>query len=405
MRNTNSSHGAFFVRLLLLSTLLVVGGLASALAGDCADPEAIEAYETGQEYLQVGRVREGIAEIERAVAIYPDFNEAWNVLNELYGRAGRFDEAIAAVEQLMRLNPVLAEQYQWEIDYYRSLASTPTFAVKALERCQRQDVGSKQAIAACEEAVRIHPDYIDARYLLGVHYIHADEEESAKEQLAALILLDPTGATPILVNAMAMIRPDWLTEAYRIELESLLAAATSVVGRTAPVKGEYKEFSDQDVARILRAYEKQIEALKKLIADPRVIPEACEGYPSTAVTDQLKEQLVPLSFLRILADRENCPTARMYWLLDVLDSAGRPRVNLGLSEITKIATNLGIGNPDKEHWRVGLYQQWLAEKYCKPECFAILEFRIDAEIHGDPIKFRAWIDLLDEVAEVGQCVE
>jgi len=34
-----------------------------------------------------------------------------------------------------------------------------------------------------------------------------------------------------------------------------------------------------------------------------------------------------------------------------------------------------------------------------------LEFRIDAEIHGDPIKFQAWIDLLDEVAEVGQCVE
>jgi len=55
----------------------------------------------------------------------------------------------------------------------------------------------------------------------------------------------------------------------------------------------------------------------------------------------------------------------------VLDPAGRSHVNFGLSEITKIATNLGIGNPDKEHWQVGLYQQWLAEKYCKLEWLAI----------------------------------
>jgi tetratricopeptide (TPR) repeat protein len=64
--------------------LLCIG--CSAGAAECAPPEAIEAYESGKAHLQSGRLDKGISEIERAVAIYPDFSSAWYDLYDSYKR-------------------------------------------------------------------------------------------------------------------------------------------------------------------------------------------------------------------------------------------------------------------------------------------------------------------------------
>ncbi len=57
----------------------------------------------------------------------------------------------------------------------RSDAPLPSPAREALNRCRGFKPGSRQAIAACEEAVSLHAVYADARYFLGVNYIYADE--------------------------------------------------------------------------------------------------------------------------------------------------------------------------------------------------------------------------------------
>jgi len=127
-------------------------------------------------------------------------------------------------------------------------------------------------------------------------YVYAGNEESAKKQLAALVALDRTMAG-MLANSMGVLT-NWLTEDYKQELQAMFATTDATAEPDAAVEAPRAEFSDQDVTRILRAYEKQIEALQNLMADPRSIPKKCELSPPTEFRDQLNQQLMPLSFRR-----------------------------------------------------------------------------------------------------------
>jgi len=368
----------------------------SAHAAECAPPEAIEAFESAQAHEEAGRLGKAIADMERAVAIYPDFGDAWYDLYESYKRADRLDDAIEALEQLVRIDPG-APFWRGLLALHRADAGIPSAAVEALERCRRHKPGSRRAIAACEKAVGIHSDYADARYFLGVNYIYAGDEQSAKEQLAALIMLDPT-QSGMLVNSMDVLT-DWLTEDYKQELQSMFEAAPATSDQVAPAKVEYEKFSAQDVSRILKAYEKQTLTLQNLMADPSSLPDACQISPPVDLREQLREKLMPLSFRTIEVRKAKCGFPG-YRLLFLTDPGGRQ----GPSEVVKVATHLGVGDPDKEHWRVGLFQEWLAHKYCRAECSALLEFRIDTEIDGHEVTVRALVEILEDIAEIAQCI-
>jgi tetratricopeptide (TPR) repeat protein len=384
-----------------LITTMLLGIACSAHAAECAPPEAIEAYESGKAHLESGRLDKGISEIERAVAIYPDFGDAWYDLYGSYKRAGRPDDEIRALEQLIRINPGVhsgAEIWREVLALHRSEANIPSAAVDALNRCRSLKAGSKRAIAACERALSLHTGYVDAHYFLGVNYVYAGDEESAKEQLAALIVLDRTMAG-MLANSMDVLT-NWLTEDYKQELQAMFATTDATAEPDAAAEAPPAEFSDQDVTRILRAYEKQIEALQNLMADPRSIPKKCALSPPTEFRDQLKQQLMPLSFRYVEVQNAACRGATD-WLFEAPNSGGRHR---GLSEVVKIAPNLRIGDPGRERWHVGIYQEWVAEKYCKAECAAMLQFRIDKEIDGQPVKFNAWLGVVENIDDIVRCI-
>lgn len=391
MKHVGTFRDMVFLAALLLSLA------CSAHAAECAPPEAIEAFESGQAYKEAGRLGDAIAEMERAVAIYPDFMDAWFELYEAYRHADRLDDAIEALEQLVRIDSG-APFWQGLLALHRADAGIPSAAAEALKLCRRRKPGSKRAIAACEEAVNLHTDYAEARYFLGVNYIYAGDEESAKEQLAALIRLDPTQAG-MLADSMDVLT-DWLTADYKQELQAMFAASTATDDQAAPAKVEHQKFSDQEVSRVLQAYEKQIVTLQNLMADPSSLPKACQISPPADLGEQLKVKLMPLSFRTIAVIKANCSYPG-YRLLSLPDPLGRPR---GPSEVVKIAANLGFGDANKEHWRVGLYQEWLAHKYCRAECNAMLEFRIDTEIDGHEVTVRALVEILEEVADIGQCI-
>ena len=325
----------------LVATMLIVTA-CSALGAECAPAEAIEAYEAGKAHLESGRLDEGISEIERAVAIYPDFGNAWYDLYSSYKLAGRPDDEIRALEQLVRINPGRysgSDIWRQLLALHQAEAKIPSAAVAALNRCRSLETGSKFAIDACREALTLHTDYVDAHYFLGVNYIYAGEEESAKGQLAALIALDPTMAG-MLAHAMDELT-GWMTEEYQQELQSMFAAANVRPAPAAPVEALPAVFSDQDVTRLQGAYEKHIEALQTLMADPRTRPEACRSAAPTEISDQLKENLAPLSFIRIeRSHNPDCRNALGYRLFDVRDPADRRRA---VSEVVKIAKNLEVG--------------------------------------------------------------
>jgi len=54
---------------------------------------------------QAGRIPEAIAHLEQALRINPDFTEAHYNLGTALAQAGRNPEAIAHLEQALRLNP------------------------------------------------------------------------------------------------------------------------------------------------------------------------------------------------------------------------------------------------------------------------------------------------------------
>jgi tetratricopeptide (TPR) repeat protein len=207
---------------LFAATLLCIAFSANAAEG--APPEAIAAFQRGQAYLESGQLEKAISEMERAVTVFPDFGNAWYHLYDSYMRADRLEDAIAALQQLVRIHPS-EEFWQKLLALHLADLGIPPGAFEALNRCRRLEPGSKQAINACKMALSLYPDYVDARYFLGVNYIYAGDEKSAKEQLDVLIMLDPTMAG-MLANSMDVLT-DWLTEEYKRELQHMFDAANA----------------------------------------------------------------------------------------------------------------------------------------------------------------------------------
>jgi tetratricopeptide (TPR) repeat protein len=386
------------MRLLVISVLLAFCGIAAASTGDCVDPDAIKAFETGRTLIQFGFVRTGVKKIEQAVSIHPDFPEAYEVLEKAYEQLGRYDDAAATAEYLIRLDPRLTHPkhaYAWEIKRYRSLAIAPEEALAALARCQRYarkaNVDTERAITACEEAVRFDSTLVDAREILIGIYIHIDDEEATKRQIEALIPLHVPIAS-FLIHQLDHMKPEWLTEEYGDELQKLFAAHA-----TPRKEPEILEFTGQEVDQILGAYSEEIAALKSLLDDvPEIFPADCEGRVSDQITGQLREKMLLQGIGSLDAERANCfgDRPRMYHIFDELLTRG---------PASKIGTDLNVSRPEYEDWRVGLIQILEDREYCKPVCNALLEFRIDTEIRGSSYQFVARMKLVDEIAEIGQC--
>lgn len=97
-------------------------------------------------------------------------------------------------------------------------------AAEALALCQSSDPGLQETIAACKKAIA-HPEFADnedAHYFLGVNYIYANDEESAKKQLEEMLLLGMEGAPGLLIHAMIVMKPEWLTKSYVAEVNEFV---------------------------------------------------------------------------------------------------------------------------------------------------------------------------------------
>jgi len=194
--------------ILFLVITLCAGSFIIAATDTSVDPEAVAAYQAGKAHQKSGNHEDAITEFERAVSIAPDYLSAHFELADLYLEVARPFDAINAYEQLIRLNPARTDHYRGAINVIE--------AFYALTLCQTSETGLDETIAACEKAIG-HPELADdphANYLLGVNYIYADDEESAKRQFKKMALLDIEGAPGMLLHVMMEMKPEWITKEY-----------------------------------------------------------------------------------------------------------------------------------------------------------------------------------------------
>ena len=126
----------------------------------------------GLAYRKLGRYEEAIDAYKQTIRIKPDATEAHNNLGAAYHKLGRYQEAIEAYKQVIRINPD-------DADAHNNLG----IAYGKLGRY-------REAIDACKQAIRIKPDYAEAHYNLGTTYLKIGDKGSALEEYKILKTLD-----------------------------------------------------------------------------------------------------------------------------------------------------------------------------------------------------------------------
>jgi superkiller protein 3 len=164
-------------------------------------------HRTGLELFNMGRQDEAIAHYKQAVAINPDFAEAYNNLGVAMVKQGRQNEAIALYQQAIAIEPKFAEAHsnvgvalakQGRQDeaiahYKQAIAIRPDFAetLNNLGLALATQGKLDEAFAHVENAIRVDPYYVEARCLLGNLLGDQGRFDEAIAQFHEALRIDP----------------------------------------------------------------------------------------------------------------------------------------------------------------------------------------------------------------------
>ncbi len=121
-----------------------------------------------------------IARIEAHLAASPDDGKAWTVIAPVYMRLGRFDDAVKAFSESLRVN---GEDATRRADYGEALVGAASGVVTA------------DARAAFEKALAEQPDLAEARFYLGLAAEQAGDKPKAIAMYQALLSEAPPDAS------------------------------------------------------------------------------------------------------------------------------------------------------------------------------------------------------------------
>jgi adenylate cyclase len=121
-----------------------------------------------------GRHEEAIAAAERAIALDPNYADGYVALATVQNWAGQQDDALEAIGKAMRLNP-------------RAPGAYLSVAGQIYFHLGRYDA----AIATLERLLARDPNYERARIVLAATFAHAGRLEDAEWQVAELLTLHP----------------------------------------------------------------------------------------------------------------------------------------------------------------------------------------------------------------------
>lgn len=139
-------------------------------------PDYAEAYYSmGAAHGGLGRDSDALAAFKKAIAIKPDYADAYYNMGIAYRKLGRYTDAVAAFKKAIDIDPDFADAYyNMGVDYAK------------LGR-------HADALAAYKKTIDVEPDYADAYFAMGVTYGELGQYADAIDALNKAIDIKPTG--------------------------------------------------------------------------------------------------------------------------------------------------------------------------------------------------------------------
>ena len=134
---------------------------------------AVEYFQQGLRYYDLGRWAEAIAAFKEATVIKPDYAVAYFGLGTAYSRLEIWENAVASFKKAVEIDPYYAEGY---------LGLGIAYGILGF---------NSEAVSALRMATRIKPGYVQAHYALALGYLLISDEESALKEYGILKSLDP----------------------------------------------------------------------------------------------------------------------------------------------------------------------------------------------------------------------
>ncbi len=264
----------YFLLILLTVPLLATApiGITRTIEPLFAQNNAIDYYNMGLALYYQGKLDEAIAAYQKAIEIDPDYADAYYNIGIALRKQGKLDEAIAAYQKAIEIDPDYADAYynigialrkQGKLDeaiaaYQKAIEIDPDYA-KAYYNigiALRKQGKLEEAIAAYQKAIEIDPDYAKAYYNIG---IALDDQGKLEEAIAAYqkaIEIDPDYAKAYYNMGIALRKQGKLEEAIAayqkaIEIDPDDADAYNNMGYALEKQGKLEE--------AIAAYQKAIE--------------------------------------------------------------------------------------------------------------------------------------------------
>src|SRR5271165_3948742 len=158
----------------------------------------------GNALLQKGQLGEAIAQLQRALQIYPDYADGHYNLGVAFVREGKLDDAIAQYQKALEINPNYAEAHN-------NLGNT-LFRKGQLA----------EAVAQYQIAVKINPKYAEAHGNLGAAFFREGALDDAIAQFQKALEINPNYAEAHTNLGLALVQKGQLGEAieqYQIALK------------------------------------------------------------------------------------------------------------------------------------------------------------------------------------------
>jgi cytochrome c-type biogenesis protein CcmH len=251
-------------RIAAVAILIVVPVVALGVYLELGRPDIADAplAEHKPDAASPDAVRLAIAHIEAQLASHPDDARGWGVLTQVYMRLGRFDDAVNAFRQLIRLD---GESAQGEADLGEALLAAAGGVV------------TSDARAAFEHALQLQADLPKARFYLG---LAAEQDRDDKKALAIYRELEPKadGSEAWMVGLRHRLAAlgAGASPSFSPEQEAMIREMVEgLAARLSQSRGSAEEW-----ARLIRAY----SVLKDLDKAKTALTDAREKFAGDAAT-------------------------------------------------------------------------------------------------------------------------